>query len=135
MKRNFLTAAILGAMVVSSGLLAAHARADARDEKGNAQRAVVQFTEPVKLLNVILKGEYLFVHDEEKMAQGKDCTYIYQQGKLVTSFHCVPVKREAADNFTVLLTSNPSTNLPELIEYRFAGSTEGHQVPQPGPAQ
>lgn len=100
-------------------------------------KAVVEFTEPVKLVDVILKGEYVFVHDDEKMAQGLDCTYIYtsdkgRQGKLVTSFHCIPVQRDnKAEQFTVIVEWNAAVNLAELVEYRFAGDTEGHKVPKP----
>jgi hypothetical protein len=50
--------------------------------------------------------------------------------KLVLSFHCIPVARQKAANFTVrssLLLAKPV--LYELTEYQFAGSSEGHQVP------
>lgn len=102
------------------------------------QKAVVEFTEPVKLLSAILKGSYLFLHDEGKMARGEPCTWVYGRGetgkfdRLVTSFHCIPVEREApAEQFKVIITglTTPFT-LAEVIEYRFAGSTEGHQVPK-----
>ncbi len=98
-------------------------------------KEAVRFDEPVKLLNVILKGEYLFVHNEEKMAQGEDCTYVYKytdhkQGDLVISFHCIPVERQKADHFTITVSMLPGVNLMELTEYKFAGSEEGHRVPQ-----
>ena len=55
-----------------------------------------------------------------------------KQGRLVVSFHCIPVEREAVDHFTILVGGfDPATKLPELIEFRFAGSTEGHKVPRP----
>jgi hypothetical protein len=102
------------------------------------QKAVVEFTEPVKLLGAILKGSYLFLHDEGKMSRGEPCTWIYGRGdtgkfdKLVVSFHCIPVDREVpAEQFKVFISgaSTPFT-MPEVLEYRFAGSTEGHQVPK-----
>ena len=101
------------------------------------QKAVLQFDEPIKLLGVVLKGEYIIIHDDERMAKGEDCTYVYtredgKQGRLVVSFHCKPVQREATDHFTVVLgVPDPVSHLPELLEFRFAGSTEGHQVPRP----
>src|ERR1044072_1010015 len=69
------------------------------------EKEAVKFDGPVKLLNVILKGDYLFVHDEDKMARGEDCTSVYKltngkQGELVVTFHCLPVARQKADNFT-----------------------------------
>jgi hypothetical protein len=111
-----------------------------RPPQPEIQKAVVQFTEPVKLLSAILKGEYLFLHDEGKMSRGEPCTWVYGRGetgkfdKLVVSFHCIPVERqEPAAQFKVIITgvATPFT-LPEVIEYRFAGSTEGHQVPKAG---
>lgn len=133
MKRYVITAMIAGVLLMGGSLLQSGARAGA----DKIEKAAVQFTEPVKLLNVILKGDYLFVHDEEKMARGEDCTWIYshtggKQGKLVTSFHCIPVERPKADSFTVILSGyDPATGLAEVVEYRFAGSTEGHKVPLP----
>jgi len=98
------------------------------------QSVVVEFPEKVKLLDVFLKGEYVFVHDEEKMARGEDCTYVYtsvsgQPGSLVASFHCRPTQRKRADHFTIV-TTRLLPDLFELQEYQFAGSTEGHQVPR-----
>ena len=123
---------IIFAGIVLLALLAVSGRA----EKPPVQKAVVQFDEPVKLLTVTLKGEYLFVHDEEKMARGDDCTYVYthskgKQGELVISCHCVPVTRDKTDNFTISVTMQPGTDLTMLTEYRFAGSTQGHKVPSP----
>ena len=94
--------------------------------------AVVEFPGKVKLLGVILKGEYVFVHDEERMARGEACTYIYtnragQPGRLVVSFHCRPVERLRAERFTVM-TTRLLPDLLELHEYQFAGSTECHQA-------
>jgi len=107
----------------------------------HTEKAVVDFKTPVKLLNVIMKGEYLFVHDHEKMASGEDCTYVYKMvaGRpvtLVASFHCIPVSRKRVATFTTrssLLLSKPL--LYELHEYQFAGSDEGHQVPSKNEAR
>ena len=106
--------------------------------QAKAQKAVLQFNEPIKLLDVMLKGEYIIIHDDEKMAKGEACTYVYarengQQGKLVVSFHCTPVEREPVDHFVVVVGApDPVTNIPELLEYRFANSKEGHLVPRSG---
>jgi|SRR5215467_11696162 len=101
------------------------------------EKAVVEFPQQVKLLDVFLKGSYLFVHDEDKMARGEACTYIYEfidgkQGKLVTSFHCSPIARERAEKFVIKTNRLGATfnDLIEITEYQFAGSTEGHQVPK-----
>lgn len=99
------------------------------------ESAVVEFKAPVKLMSVILRGEYMFVHDEKRMEAGDDCTLVYKMvaGKpveLVASFHCLPVPRRKVDTFTIrgsFLGTTPE--LYEVTEYQFAGSTEGHQVP------
>jgi len=127
MKRLLVAASTLAVLVVTIGVLTAHARTEAK----KSDRATVQFTEPVKLLNVILKGQYLFVHDEEKMASGQDCTFVYDSaGKLIVSFHCIPVERSKARGFRIVSARVGTSNGPlEMKEYQFEGSTEAHQVP------
>ena len=127
MKRLLVAASTLAVLVITIGVFTAHARTEAK----KSDRATVQFTEPVKLLNVILKGQYLFVHDEEKMASGQDCTFVYdKEGKLIVSFHCIPVERTKARGFRVVSSRVGTSNGPlEMKEYQFEGSTEAHQVP------
>ena len=100
---------------------------------GHKERAVMKFDQPVKLLGVVLKGEYLFVHDDAAMARGQACTFVYKgvaeiRGKLVISFHCIPESRSKVAAFTVR-TILVSPGLTELREIQFGGSTEGHLVP------
>ena len=97
------------------------------------EMAVMKFNYTVTLMNVSLKGEYLFVHDDAAMARGEACTYIYKgvyeaPKNLVASFHCIPAARPKAPYFTVR-TSMISPGVYELKEYQFAGSTESHLVP------
>jgi hypothetical protein len=130
MKRFTFAILVTGALLMVSSALAMTSRV--ADSK--LQKAAVVFDEKVKLLGVILKGQYLFVHDEERMARGEDCTYVYnysdnKQGELVVSFHCIPIEREKNDQFTISLKKLTNIDLYELTEYRFAGSTEGHKVP------
>ena len=93
----------------------------------------MKFSEPVQLLGATLKGEYLFVHNEEAMARGEACTYVYKgQGEnvnnLVVSFHCLPVQAARAPYFRVRVSLN-ALGQYEISEYQFAGSTEVHLVP------
>jgi hypothetical protein len=105
------------------------------DSVSRKESAVVEFSKPIKLMSVVLQGQYLFVHDEQRMRDGEDCTYVYEMGagrpvRLVVSFHCVPVPRQRVETFAIrssLVSTQPV--LYELWEYQFAGSTEGHQVP------
>ena len=100
------------------------------------EQALVEFPESVKLMGVFLKGEYLVVHDEERMARGEPCTYVYSgkvenQSKLVTSFHCLHVDRDKVDRFTVTLDPRRSAyDVLEVREIQFANSTDGHRVPR-----
>ena len=125
MKRYIFTALIVLVLGTGIGL----AQAQKKVEAGRLQKAKVEITEPLKLMNVMLKGEYKFVHDEDKMAKGEACTYVYDSaGKLVVSFHCEPVQREKANQFKILVTSK--ANILEIEEFQFSGSTEGHRVPR-----
>jgi len=97
------------------------------------ERAVMTFNRPVTLMDVTLRGEYLFVHDDAAMARGEACTYVYKgtaenPSNLVVSFHCTPVQRKQVDYFTVR-TSPGATGDFELREFQFKGSTESHLVP------
>ena len=98
-------------------------------------QAAVSFPETVKLLSVFLRGDYVIVHDEDLMAKGQPCTYIYrsesgQPGKLVIAFHCEHLEREKVAHFTVRYTPRRGAfDVPEVKELQFAGSTAGHRVP------
>jgi hypothetical protein len=125
MRRNILFVLIAG--MLFTGVFTSTGRADGPKN----ERALVTFNETVKLRDVFLRGEYLFVHDADKMAKGENCTWIYDaQGKLVTSFHCVPIDRPAHNAFKVIVhRRNTPFDTPEVREIQFAGSTEGHRVP------
>jgi len=102
-------------------------------DSSKKEMAVMKFNYTVTLMDVSLKGEYLFVHDDEAMARGEACTYIYRgvnesPKNLVASFHCIPAARTKAEYFTVR-TTMISPGVYELKEYQFAGSTESHLVP------
>ena len=130
MKSFLLFVALLGALTLSSSLTLPVTSAANTAKK---ERAVITFTEPVKVMDVTLKGQYLFVHDDAAMARGEACTYIYKglsanADKLATSFHCTPALREKANYFIVrTVLTTPGTY--ELREFQFAGSTEAHLVP------
>jgi len=120
---------LAGSMLFAVMLLAAFAANAKTDSKIN-ERATVQFTQTVKLMNVFLRGEYLIVHDEGRMAKGEVCTYLYDRsGKLVVSFHCTPVERPKTNTFKVIATRLTQDGVSEIKEIQFAGSTEAHIVP------
>jgi hypothetical protein len=129
MKKVLLFAALLGAITLATG----SSFVSNASKSGQKQRATVVFTEPTKLQNVVLKGEYLFVHDNDAMMRGETCTFVYKGSvesakNLVLSFHCIPTNRAKVDNFTVR-TAQPTPGVIELREFQFAGEAESHMVP------
>ena len=127
MKSFLLFMALISAVALSNSTAPSFANA-ARKE-----RATVTFSQPVTLMGVNLKGEYLFVHDDAAMVRGESCTYVYKgtaevPNKLVVSFHCTPVQRIVAAKFTVrTMLTGPGQS--EVSEFQFAGSSEAHLVP------
>jgi hypothetical protein len=127
MRRHLLAGSLLAALIITIGVLAVQAKTEA----GKGERATVEFTDTVKLKGVFLRGQYLIVHDEEKMAKGEDCSYFYDRsGRLVVSFHCIPVERPKTESFRIVTVRSSGGNAPaEILEIQFPGSTEAHQVP------
>ena len=100
------------------------------------RKAVAEFPKPVTVLGVVLKGKYLFVHDNAAMSRGEACTYIYEgetevRDRLVASFHCIHVERAMANHF-ILRSRETAPGIVELVEFQFSGETAGHAVPLPG---
>ena len=122
------------AIVVGAQALRAHAAPPGKD------MSVVDLTDKTRVMKTILQGKYIFIHDDEKMAKGDACFYIYEYNvdaagqpeakpdKLVVSFHCEPVQRAKATHI-VLTYGMVNPELFELREIQFTGSTEGHRVP------
>ena len=102
--------------------------------------AVVDIPEKTMLMKTALLGKYIFVHDDEKMASGEPCFYIYEYSenqagkpealpdKLVISFHCQPITRAKARQLITTVQMGRNGEV-ELREIQFAGTTEGHRVP------
>ena len=130
MRSLLLFIAVLGALTLSNSMVPSVSNAANAAQK---ERAVMKFSEPVQLMGATLKGEYLFVHDNEAMARGEACTYVYKGqaesvNKLVVSFHCMPVAATRAPYFRVRVSLN-ALGQYEISEFQFAGSPEVHLVP------
>jgi len=102
-------------------------------ETATKEKAIMKFDKPVMLMGVVLNGTYLLVHDDQAMARGDACTYVYKgeaalRNKLVVSFHCKPKDRNKVAHFTVRSIETPEGQ-NELTEFQFSNSTEGHLVP------
>ena len=127
MKRVILAIAILGALAFGSGPLFTGNRVQA----ATTERAVVEFTETVKLLNVFLRGDYVIIHDDSKMALGEPCFFVYRnEGDKdpVIAFHCKQVARDKVETFTMRTSRRAWFDLPEVLELQFPGATIAHQV-------
>jgi hypothetical protein len=131
MKRGFITGLILVALAAGG-----YSSTGGTNKGVPREQALVEFTKQVKLLGVFLKGNYVVVHDEDRMAQEGACLFVYRlengkPGKLVVSYHCEPVSRAAVNQFTVRLASRTSVyDVPEVQEIQFAGSSRSHLVTQ-----
>jgi hypothetical protein len=111
------------------------------------QAAVVHFERTTDVAGVLLSaGPYVVVHDAEKMARGEACTTFYrfaanQRREEVVSFHCIPHEREVASETTLTTSTVPCNRaecmsdwyIDKLLEYQFAGDSEGHGVPDRTP--
>jgi len=100
------------------------------------RRAVTEFANPVTVQGVVLKGKYLFVHDDAAMNRGDACTFIYKgeaevRDNLVVSFHCIHVERAKAKNF-IFRSRETAQGIVEVLEFQFSGETAGHGVPISG---
>ena len=51
---------------------------DERRQSGSKGKGSHKFDYNVTLMDIPLKGEYLFVHDDAAMARGEACTYVYK---------------------------------------------------------
>lgn len=128
MKRLFIISVVLCTLILGGVSFTSTAANTSQKHK-----AVTRFDTPVTLQGVVLKGEYLFVHDDAAMNRGETCTFVYRgqaeiSSRLVASFHCIPVMRSKANHF-VVRSVEVAPGLVEVREYQFEGDTEGHAVP------
>ena len=95
------------------------------------QSTIVWFHQPVRIGNNILQGRYVIEHDNDRMAAGGPCTYIYKwedQTVPVVAFHCVHLDRPGVEKTTVVLTHG-SDGFKRLVEFQFPGDSGGHGTP------
>jgi hypothetical protein len=96
------------------------------------QKTVVWFQRPVRVGNTILQGRYVIEHDNDRMARGEPCTYIYafaDRTKPVVTFHCTHLERGAVSANTVVLYSSGDGGIQKMQEFQFSGETAAHGVP------
>src|SRR5262245_58841024 len=120
-----LTAGIVAVAVAARG-----------DGAPTRQWANVYLKTPTLVGSTIVQGPVVFVHDEGKMRRGEPCTSVrllepgVGSSEEIAAFHCTPVLRQPVNRFTI--RTRPNTELGfgcVLVEYQFAGDSEGHAVP------
>jgi len=95
------------------------------------QATEVWFQRPVVIDRKILQGHYVIEHDNDRMARGEPCTYIYaydDRTKPVVTFHCTHLERAEAPQGTVVLYTT-ADGWQKMSEFQFKGETASHGVP------
>jgi hypothetical protein len=99
--------------------------------------ALVRFTTPTIVAGAIVMGTVVFEHDDSAMSRGESCTTVYsydtwknERGNAIVDFMCEPRERSLAMKFEATCSRAFVTGPHRLLEYQFAGDTEGHGVPE-----
>ena len=128
---------ILVGVVLLIGILGAGTLASSgANVAPNKQWAIVNFAHPVRVSGNLLAGPYLIVHDDAKMARGEPCTTFYRfdpakgPQNAEVEFMCKPAQRSVCDKTTLSVAYDPALGLDRVVEYQFAGDTEGHGIPR-----
>lgn len=106
----------------------------ADDHHKHQEVAKVRFNEMYKLKGVLLYGDYLVMHDDDKKIRGEECILFYRVNpdnskELVVSFRCEAVQRGKADKFMIVATRRHTAfDVAEIQEIQFAGSINAHRV-------
>jgi hypothetical protein len=113
-----------------------HSAAPAVDETPVRVYAKVNFTNPVRIGDNVLVGEYIIEHDTDRMASGGPCTHIYSMKDRTTpvvTFHCRHLLRPVNSSAKALVTLRRDYNFPGqgyiMTEFQYAGEREAHGVP------
>jgi hypothetical protein len=125
---------LAGSILVLSSLTVGGAASNGA-HMSTRQWAIVNFTDPVTVRGHLLMGQYLIVHDDDRMAKGEPCTSIYRFDRergpqnVEVEFACKPDQRAICDKTTFSVRRDPVYGLNQLTEYQFAGDPEVHGVP------
>ena len=131
MKARFLVFALLIVGMMSAGTVASRGQGIANPRTS----AIVNFPDPVRVLDQLIMGPVLIVHDDQKMENGEACTTFYRFDRTrgpqeaLISFHCTPQQREVASTTRFTVVEAGESNCKRLIEYQIAGESEAHAIP------
>src|SRR5215472_10546672 len=136
----FLTLAVFLMMPASKTIAQSDKIQSDKIQPDKVDMAVLEFTEKTELLGVTLLGKYVFIHDDQKKAEGKECLYVYEYtgdakaplsarlGKQIFAFHCQMIERPKSKIDVLTLTMSKNSNIFEIKEIQFAGTDRGHRV-------
>jgi hypothetical protein len=131
MKARFLILGVLVLGMMSVGAIASRGQGAA----GARSWTMVNFVDPVRVVDQLVVGPVLIVHDDQKMEQGEACTTFYRfdrargpQEELI-SFHCTPVPRPLTTTTRLTTSESPDIACKRLLEYQIAGESEAHAIP------
>jgi hypothetical protein len=130
MRARILVAASIVMAALTTGILSA---SDAGGSPSK-QWSPVFFAQPTVVAGRVIQGAVMFVHDDQRMAEGGACTSVYRfdpasgPKELIVSFMCKPERTKVVDKFTASCIRDGG-NLQILTAYQFAGETEAHGVP------
>lgn len=131
MKARFLIFGVLVVGMMSVGAIASRGQGAA----GARSWTMVNFVDPVRVVDQLVVGPVLIVHDDQKMEQGEACTTFYRfdpargpQEELI-SFHCTPVRRPLTTTTRLTTSESPDIACKRLLEYQIAGESEAHAIP------
>jgi hypothetical protein len=131
MKARFLILGVLVLGMMSVGAIASRGQGAA----GARSWTMVNFVDPVRVVDQLVVGPVLIVHDDQKMERGEACTTFYRfdrargpQEELI-SFHCTPVQRPLTTTTRLTTSESPDIACKRLLEYQIAGESEAHAIP------
>ena len=92
----------------------------------------VRFTRPTFFQGVLLRGDYLFLHEEDKMANEEPCLFVYRErtgtaDTPIASLHGTVVEGARTAHARVEALRISEGTLWYLREIQFPGSTAAHR--------
>ena len=96
------------------------------------QTSEVWLQRPTLVGRTILQGRYVIEHDNERMARGEPCTYLYafnDRRTPVATFDCTHLERDRASQNVVVVATTADGSMQTLLEFQFAGESFAHGYP------
>ncbi|HMF98636.1 MAG TPA: hypothetical protein VKE96_30255 [Vicinamibacterales bacterium] len=131
-KRSIVFTTLAAVAIIAATTLAAAAG------RAPVQASRITFTEVTRVCGHYLAGDYIVVHDDNKMAAGEPCTTFYRMRKgkpavAEVSFRCSPKQRAPVAQTTIWTVPTvgvtSATQSLDLVEFQLAGDPEAHVVP------